>query len=310
MRPRTALAAVALAVLPVLSVAGCAAPAGGSVSAAPPQSAPPQSVARSTYPVSSFGARAAAIAGAWPGSAAQHTWLTLYVPTVDPTVMPSDAFHDMADKTAFAAGRFTFQGPLPSAPPRQTVHWDGGAALELPAMAPLDALKAESGGSCPTAACGSSLTVAAVTATTLRVPTSRGEATVPAWSFRLAGYRDPVVVPAVRSNRPDPGTPRPRPSALDPELVSAGLKSVSADGRTLVLTIVHGACDASVDSDVYESDSAVVVGGTVVPRHLAPNEMCPALATSAPLTVRLAKPLGARTVLDVVTADPEATTGG
>jgi hypothetical protein len=306
MRPRTVLvAAPALALAALAALAGCG-------SAAKPTAPATSGVSIHVSVEQGFAARAAQVAAAWPGSVQEQAWRTGYYPLNDPTVLPTDAFHSSADKAAFLAGRFTVRLPLPTLPPRTRVRFDSGVSLELPSLDPLKALREAGSGVCPATRCDTTLTVTSAEPTTLRVPTSRGEATVPAWSFRLAGYHGPLVVPAVRSGAAAFDVSGVRPEGVSERVLGAQLVSVSADGRTLTLSVGHGSCgnpgDATVGGSVYESAGSVVVGGWAIQKPLPSGTVCGGVVTSSSTTVHLSRPLGGRAVLNVIDGSPERPT--
>ncbi|WP_370064532.1 hypothetical protein [Streptacidiphilus sp. MAP5-3] len=266
-----------------------------SSTAAPRQGAP-------TDP-NPFTVRADTLASAWDGSPLQQTWQNGYVPQGDGVRVPSDAFHSQADKAAFATGRVRFAVRPPIGPAQQTVRFDRGTTRTLPGLQPADALGvAGGGGPCPASSCTTTLTVTAVRATTLRLPTSQGMATVPAWALRIAGYQGEFTVPAVR--------PEPVPSTSNPPRLNgyegAGLIRVSPDGRTLTLGVGAGCGKQPLPKGlVYETKDVVVVGATDDPAPIPPGTVCAASATELPVPVHLSDPLDGRTVLDVADGMPE-----
>ena len=254
-----------------------------------------------------FASRARAVAAAWPGSARERAWRTGYLPLQDPTVLPPGAFHNQTDKAAFYAGHYTVTVPLPTAPGTGTVHWGNGTRLALPVLPPMQALALAGGGGSANPPSIGKLTITAAAPSTLRVATNRGFATVPAWTFRLAEYPGAFTVAAVRPSIDAPTEP------TDPDVSadgSAGLSAVSADGRTLTLMVEAPSCGAptsgSMGADVYETADAVVVGGRTATRAPADGMACAAALSFGPVTVRLARPLGDRTVLSVVDGAPES----
>lgn len=84
------------------------------------------------------------------------------------------------------------------------------------------------------------------------------------------------------------------PARGTPELVAEQwvVKSVAADGRSLVLYSVHGGCDATPRASVTESADAVEIRV----QHPAPQSEgpCPAIAVYEKLRVRLQDPIGGR----------------
>ena len=309
MRSRAVLAAA----LPLsLVLAGCASAAHNvgveATASHPPVSARPSPSA----PVGgqAFAPRARQIAAQWPGSAQQRLWRTGYLPTQDPTVLPTGAFHSSADKEAFAQAAYTIQVPLPTTGPTGSVRWATGGALSLPELTPMQALRLAGGGGAANPQSTGKLVVVSGAPTTLQVHTNRGLATVPAWTFRLAGYRDALTVAAVRPSGSTAVNPLPglSPASVDG---SPGLNAVSGDGRTLTVTVAHGTCGvvkgAEPVIDVYETGAVVVLGSRPLPQATpAPTDACDLAMRMERVTVQLARPLGDRTVLGVADGSPVA----
>ncbi|MBF9070918.1 hypothetical protein [Streptacidiphilus fuscans] len=288
--------ALALAAVLLSAVAGCATTTTVQTSST---AAPTRSAATDPDP---FTVRADKLAAAWDGSPLQQTWQNGYVTQDDGVRVPSGAFRSQADKAAFETGKVRFAVRVPTGPAQQTVRFDRGTTRTLPGLQPQDALRvAGGGGPCPASSCTTTLTVTAVQPTTLRLPTSQGMATVPAWAFRIAGYQGEFVVAAVR---PEPG-----PSASNPPQLNgyegAGLIAVSSDGRTLTLGVGGGCGQGKPTGLVYETKDVVVVGATGAPTPIPSGTACAASATELPVQVHLSDVLDGRTVLDVADGMPE-----
>lgn len=287
--------ALVLAAVLLSATAGCATTTTVQTSST---AAPTRSAAPDPTP---FTVRADRLASAWDGSPLQQTWQNGYVPRDGGVRFPADAFHSQADKAAFATGKVRFAVPVPTGPAQQTVRFDRGTTRTLPGLQPQDALRvAGGGGACPPSSCTTTLTVTAVQPTTLRLPTSQGMATVPAWAFRIAGYQGEFVVAAVR--------PEPVPSTSNPPQLNgyegAVLLSVSPDGRTLPLGVSGGCGQGKATGLVYETKDVVVVGARVAPATSTPAA-CNASAELVSVPVHLGDVLGSRSVLDVGTGMPE-----
>ncbi|WP_042367031.1 hypothetical protein [Streptacidiphilus neutrinimicus] len=304
MRPVRALAVPVLALAGALltaALSGCASatPPGVSVQQSPSPSGP------------SFQTRASELASGWLGSPLQQAWEAGYVPLEETTHEPAGVFHSGADKAAYEAGQFRVTVPLPYGPATQTVRFDHGATRTLPALGADQALHTGSLGHCPTASCPTWLTVTAVRATSERVRTSRGEATVPAWAFRIQGYQGEFVYAAVKPEAYlglAPGQ-EPTPPAVLPGYQGASLISVSGDGRTLTLGAATGCGKLPPSGLVYETKDVVVIGATDKPAPTTPGTVCAADEHLVRLQVHLGDVLDGRTVLDVATGHPEAALG-
>jgi hypothetical protein len=295
---------LALAAVILTAAVGCASTGFNQPNEPPPTQVGPRTgapTAGASDP-DPFPVRAGKLAGGWDGSLTEQAWDFGYVPLSRTLDLPADAFHSGADKEAYGAGQFRFAVPLPKAPAQQTIRFDQGTPLTRPGLSPDAALRTESNGRCPTTSCPGSLTVTGASATTLRVRTSRGDATVPAWSFHLAGYQGAFVFAAVKADPFPSSLPGASPGpSLTPRLLGysgASLEKISADGRTLTLGYVAGCGKGAAKGLVNESKSVVVVGVTDPP-PVSVSGACDLVARGATVQVHLSEALGARTVIDV-----------
>jgi hypothetical protein len=129
------------------------------------------------------------------------------------------------------------------------------------------------------------LTVTGVKLGTVRLHTSRGEATVPAWLFTVDEFAGPLARVAVA-----PAAIRTVPAT--PQMMVGDLGSFTVDGTRLTYPIITG-CAKDITPLAYEADDLIVVGAKVTPVDGA----CPAMAKVEHLTVTLKAPLGDRVVL-------------
>ncbi|WP_157239735.1 hypothetical protein [Catenuloplanes japonicus] len=283
----------------VLTAAGCAAP-GESPSSS--TSLPPSSDA--------FTARAEAVAAAWPGAGG-------FVPLQALLVVPSGLSDEQ--RTAVDAGWFTLDGQLPAEPPSgEVVFADGSEKLPLIGAAEAYALidqgdpppcepaqgKPSAGGGpdSPVSGAGGACTrlpVTGATPGTVPLRTGRGDATVPAWLFTVRGLTAPIARVAVA---PSAITEAPSPSLAPPDReLAATLKGAQSlarvDGTTVDFRLGVGACDEQITPLVYETEALIVLGGSAT----SSAEMCTEQLVLAPVSVTLAAPAGARTVLDAQT---------
>ncbi|MGW5669473.1 hypothetical protein [Micromonospora sp. NPDC003776] len=310
----------ALLGLPLLLLAGCAAP--GSGPAAPPATGP----GGSGWPA--FDQRAAQVADAWhPGDA----WRSGYVPLEDGTVLAGDPGFTGDTKVAFGQGWFREQIELPTAVPADgTVRFPDGT-LRVPlvsaaaAYAQLDRgdpppcagrpMKPTTGGpgrpgpgGGPTIEPGPDgpvgtpatepcvpLTVTGATFGSATVRTSRGPAQVPAWLFTVDELRVPVarvaVAPSAVGAVPEGLTPT--GSLPDGVVTVESLDAV--DGARLDYQVGTGACDSEPTPLVLERDDLVVIGAAVT---TTPGP-CTDQLVLRPVSVTLKAPVGKRAVLDV-----------
>ncbi|WP_025620671.1 hypothetical protein [Salinispora cortesiana] len=298
--------------LTLLLAAGCA-PAGSEPTGAP-SPAGRQAV---------FEERATQIAAAWqPGA----EWNDGYVPLQESTMTVGDPGFTSETQTAFQAGWYRDQIPLPTDQPEDgTIQFPSGT-LTVPLVSAVEAYRELDRGDPP--ACGGRptnpatppapadgpdtgvsilpqtacipLTVTAVELDSVPVRTSRGEAAVPAWLFTIDELTAPVarlaVAPTAVGVPPEPAAPT---APLPEELVGA-LDLRAVDDATLTVRLGIGACDTGLTPLVYEQDDVVVVGGAVT----RSTGVCTEQLLLAPVTVQLTTPLGERTVLDVLGGGP------
>lgn len=311
-RPQFMLLAACLA---VTALAGCAtgttqpAPGGqaSAVTSQPASSAstapPPQGVN-----VAAFNALARQEATAWPQSPLGKVWNTgLVVLSADSLSSgPSSGFPSDEDKEAFINGDLVFTGPSPSGAPAGIVAWPDGSTMKVPVLSEARVFsELTSSRQCP----GCVTTPLAVTSakpTALKVATSRGIASVPAWAFTLKGVSTPVIQAALPPGSyvtPNTyGTPSEKLGPLGPGFVGAVTANVSTDGRTLTVGLAGSVCDTAWGGLVAEAGGAVVVGGWM--HDPDPDQPCTAQLVLRTATVRLAAPVGTRVILSASTGEP------
>ncbi|MGW9323496.1 hypothetical protein [Streptomyces koyangensis] len=239
--------------------------------------------------------RAQAVAEAWEGSAAAEAWRTGYHPVEVAVRPPRGGLRGAADERAYQERHFALRGRLPAKRPADgTVRWGEGDSLERPVQGPAEsyqALVARGGGE------GAPLTVTGVERGEMRLATTRGPATVPAWLFRLEGYDAPLSWAAV--------TPSPLPRS--PVARTGGAPQVdrivatSRDGRAVTVIAWHGACDDGAVVEALESRGSVVLSGSV--KGQKPGN-CTKQAIEQRVTVKLERPVGERVLLDAHTGQP------
>ncbi|MET7965369.1 hypothetical protein [Micromonospora sp. NPDC005305] len=318
---------LALLGLPLLVLAGCAAP--GADPAGPPASGPSgASVSDPDHRWEAFDQRATEVADAWrPGPA----WRSGYVPLDEATVLAGDPGFDDETKQAFLNGWYRDQIAFPTARPADgTIRFPDGT-LRVPLVSAAEAYaQLDQGDPPPCEGRPSSpgpgrpkggptiepgpdgwvatqapspcvpLTVTGVTLGSASVRTSRGAATVPAWLFTVEGLRVPVarvaVAPSAVGTAPEGIAPS-RP-ADDGVVAATDLRAV--DGNRIDYRVGTGACDGPPTPLVLERDDVVVLGAGVVRSTGA----CTMQLVMKPLTVTLKAPLGNRAVLDVASGTP------
>jgi len=218
---------------------------------------------------------------------------------------PDLAFDTDVQKIAWGAGKVSFaRGVTLPAVGSATMTLPDGSTRTVDRIGPREALDralAEAGSDCsgfPPDECR--LTVTTVAPSSVQVRTSQGQATVPAWTLTVTGLSRPISIVATA-----PGVLEvPRPAAPLPGLAAPGPGFNPADtlmavsGSSLTIRIGSGACDGDLRAHAVEFADLVVVGGTHTPAP--PGTMCTEQYLSTPATVSLAKPLGNRIVVDVV----------
>lgn len=271
-------------------------PAGPSATTAPSEPAPPSFVDRAKIVAEAV--RRAGVPQQPEGPVLLGSW------AVDL------GFETDAQKVAWAAGRVT----LDSTVPKDEI---GVSTMTLPdgTERPVDVIRPDESlaralqdatGDCTgVAADECRLTLTDAELTTARVPTTEGEASVPAWSFTVKGMARPIVIVATAPGilEPQPQQPAPLPSlpAAEPGLSSADALS-AVSGRTITVQLGHGACDRDLTGHAVEFPDLVVVGGTFTPPD--PGTMCTMQYLLSPTVLQLREPLGERVVIDIASGAP------
>ena len=308
-----------LAGLAAALAGGCASGHGsgsgsGSVSATgtSPGSGPMTGPTASTKPggnVAAFDARAKLVAAAWDRAGLTKEWLTGLV-LMDPgdlVFVGGKGFATSDQKLAFIDGQFTLAVQLPTAPLTGKVRWPGGATATVRLITAAQAYRdIATKQSCQGRPCPPPLVVTGAKPGTVTVATSRGNATVPAWTFTVRSLTSPITVAGLA-----PGSYHTQPASLHglpagglDGFTGAGLGPVSADGRQIHVLVGKSPCDTRAGALVYENSSVVVVGSWTYNPH--PNAPCAAMLEMESVPVELARPLGHRVVLSVSDGRPLA----
>ena len=290
--------------------ARAASPATSTSPSTRPSTSPSTSPSPAGVNVAAFNALARQEASAWPNSALGKVWKTgLVIPVADDLSSgPSGGFPSGDTKIAFGNGNLVYAGPPPKGAPSGVVTWTDGSSMKVSVLSEaqaFSALKNNTAGRCPSCAT-TPLAVTAAQPTTMPVATSRGTATVPAWSFTLQGVSTPVLQAAL-----PPGSyvtqyslrqPAERLGPLGKGFVGAVAATPSADGRTLTLMLEGSPCETTWGGLVAEAGDVVAAGGWMHDPH--PDAPCAASLVGRTVTVRLAQPLGDRVILDAATGWP------
>jgi hypothetical protein len=272
-----------------------------------------------TDPDTAFQNRAAEVARSWQATVGP-AWRTGYVPLQEPTSTEAPLTEET--KLAYTSGWYRLAAALPPlTSPTGRIRFGDGSTLDVPLVRSQEAYAALDQGDPPCADGGTpapdqtgpggtvghtvpgqctALTVTGATLGTATVRTSRGDATVPAWTFTVKELARPVIRVAVAASAV---TPVPVPSVPPIGQVEA-LKSAqdltTVEGAKLGYRLGVGACDTDIRPLVYENADVVVVGGAV----RTADGPCIAVLKMQPVEVTLAAPLGTRAVLDGATGRP------
>jgi hypothetical protein len=315
-RTRYGSFACLLACLGLAAIAGCAAAAPGHPAGHPASSASAVGSASTASPspspagvnVAAFDALARQEATAWARSPLATEWRTGLVVLSAGSLSsgPSGGFRSGAAKLAFVNGDLVFTGQPPSTAPSGVVTWPDGSTMKVQPLSEARVFaELASSRQCP----GCATTPLAVTAArpaTIDVLTSRGTASVPAWSFTLQGVSAPVIQaalpPGSYATPNTDGMPAEKLRPLGASFVGGVTVTPSADGRTLTVGLPGGSCETTWGGLVSEVGGVVVVGGWL--HNPNPDQACAGVLLLRKVTVHLAAPLDDRVVIDGATGQP------
>ncbi|MFD9504439.1 hypothetical protein [Streptomyces sp. NPDC060035] len=242
--------------------------------------------------------RARQVAEAWDGSTAAAAWRAGYHPMGEAVQLPRGGLRSPADKQAYEDQSFVLRGELPVTWPKDgQVTWAAGKPLTRALVGPDESYKTLAGSRVNGIP---HLTVIGAKLGGMRVATSRGPATVPAWLFTLDGYTTPLKqAAAILSKSPQPPI---RPARDIPGLPLNRVIQIAADGRSVTVVALHGVCDDGPAVDVLETSGSVVLWASVKDRKDSGN--CTKQAKLQQVTVKLEHPVGDRILLDAHTGQP------
>ena len=155
----------------------------------------------------------------------------------------------------------------------------------LGARATLRTVEVEQEGACWNGGPCEEVRVTSANPTTMDIPTARGTASVPAWSFTVEGLAAPLVLPAVVGS-----------SAEDFPLGHSFTSSswlLGRDGSTLRVSLGLPYCTGAYQRHLLETDAVIVVWATAAPD----NGECAAQERREE-TFALRAPIGDRPVID------------
>ena len=214
-------------------------------------------------------------------------------------------------KLAWGAGLFVIETPLPSAaPPDASILWQDGTTYPVPVISAQQALshmKAANQWSCPDC---SPLQIIGARLTTATFQTGRGPAQAPAWEFSLKDTDVKLDQVAVGGGFTAPPVATPNDQTTGQQVAQSWVgppaqsATVDASGMTLTVAFVGAPdagdkpCGADYTAEAVESDTAVVV--IVYEHRNTLPAACSAVGAFRTAQVTLAKPLGNRTLVDLL----------
>ncbi|MFD7160471.1 hypothetical protein ACFV9C_38200 [Kribbella sp. NPDC059898] len=219
---------------------------------------------------------------------------------------PGLAFDTTEQKLAWSAGQVVLApGIQLEAAGDSHLDFADGSSLPVNVLGARTALAGQVG-STPSncrglAAAAYTLTVTSASLRTADVVTSRGPATVPAWSFTAKGLSRSIVVIAVSNEVLKPRfAPVPPPGLAELPLGLLGVDDLTrVEGNTLIFNVLYGGCETDLHAHVVEFDDMVVVGGSYGPRRADTCGLDVEHRSAASVT--LATPLGDRAVISAAT---------
>ncbi len=242
--------------------------------------------------------RARQVAAAWDGSTAAAVWRAGYRPMGQVIQLPRGGLRSEADKQAYRDRKFVLRGKMPVTWPKEgRVTWGGKGSLTRRLVGPHASFETLAD---PPVGEETHLTVTGVKLGEMRLATSRGPATAPAWLFALDGYASPLKMAAALPSDL-PRSPIGRAHDI-PGYPINRLVKIAADGRSVSVMALHGVCEGPPVVDAVETGSSVVLSSSVKP-HGASGK-CTDQAKMQLVTVTLKHPLDQRVLLDAITGQP------
>jgi hypothetical protein len=154
----------------------------------------------------------------------------------------------------------------------------------LGARSTLRTVEVEQEGACWNGGPCDAVEVTSATPTTMDIPTARGTASVPAWSFAVEGLPAPLVLPAVVGTNVE---------AFAPGHGTSSSWLLSRDGSTLQVSLGLPYCTGAYQRHLLETDAVIVVWATAAPD----NAQCAAQERRV-VDFALRAPIGDRPVID------------
>jgi hypothetical protein len=260
-------------------------------------------------PDSAFRSQATAVAKAWRDGGITTAWTKGFIPLQDeltePDWMPSPDL-----KLSYFNGWIRTSTPLSDVTSRGVVRFADGTSLGAPLVGAKTAYSQfpKRSGACATAGQPPRcqwLTITRALLSTVTIPTSRGQAEVPAWRYTVAGLRQPLlriaVAPSATTTLPKVELPGHQP----PGGVVAAVQLVSVKGATIAFDIGIGACDKDPRGLVSETSDLIILGGSVAPS--GDGAPCTQQLVLHPVDVRTRQPVGTRPIVDALSGRPMLT---
>jgi len=248
---------------------------------------------------SDFNKRAKSVAAAWRSSGAIAAWRNGIVPLGELTQV--SGFDDSDLKDAYAEGRIGLQGTLDDIKTSGVVTFPDGTTMPVALVGAHTAytgLAVPQGRPCASNERCAGLVVTGATLGTTTLLTNRGQATVPAWRFSVAGLTQPLVRvaidPASMTTPPAPSFDS-RPANLGVEVAQL----IGVSGNEIRYQVWIGACNTEPRPLLHEEADIIVLGGVVTPPP--PNYSCTSQAIAAPVAATTATPVGDRPIVDAIT---------
>ena len=245
---------------------------------------------------SDFKKRAKSVAAAWRSSGAITAWRTGLVPLGELTQV--SGFDDSDLKDAFAQGRIGLQGTLEDTKASGVVTFPDGTTMPVALVGAHTAytgLAMPQGRPCASNERCAGLVVTGATLGTTTLLTNRGQATVPAWRFSVAGLTQPLVRvaidPASMTTPPAPSFDS-RPANLGVEVAQL----IGVSGNEIRYQLWIGACNTEPRTLLHEEADIIVLGGVVTPPP--PNYSCTSNLVSVNVSATTATPVGDRPLVD------------
>ncbi|KAB8180382.1 hypothetical protein [Microbispora catharanthi] len=244
-----------------------------------------------------FGENATWAVSTWRTSGAAKIWRTGFVPFEDLSTMSRKTRERINHEYGWVVA-----GPLPAPPAEGRIRWDDGSTMRVPVIRPREALMALS--AWPeeyTFPDDEEYKLTGATFTTMRLRTSRGMATLPAWRLYFSNLPGPIDHVAV--DQKAVGTIE--DAVGDYSLADEQITDFEVlDERTLLVGYDYGRCTSEplpVSVRVREEPDVVVLGIDLP--YEAPGP-CAGVGGFGKGLIRLDKPLGDRVVVDAISALP------